>query len=130
MSSKVNTWLDSKAAFDQAVGHLDGLPVEFDSAWGRLALVLQVNRYAQGDGLHLSVADPVTREPFGTLTVNLPEAPLPLDLFWLKDWSENESWARQLIQAYPTLFDLLPKRHATGFVSAQCVRVIDRRGPA
>lgn len=84
---------------------------------------LTFKRYAEGDRVAISAweVDSVGRvqEPFGTLTTNLPHAPLEPREILVKTWSENESWVPGLLVKMPEVFRDTGKRVRTGFVTAQ-----------
>lgn len=61
--------------------------------------------------------------PFGMLTVNLPEADLADDEVCVKVWSENASWAPQVLAALKDRFIPTGRSVRTGFVEAPVYRV-------
>ena len=55
-------------------------------------------------------------EPFGTLTVNLPDTEISEGEFAVKTWSENEQLAKAALAS--GIFEDMGKRIPTGFVEA------------
>ena len=61
-------------------------------------LYLELNNYRNNNALAVELIS-TDEEPYATVSVNLPEsAELPKDEFFLKNWSENEEIAQQLIE--------------------------------
>jgi len=62
-------------------------------------------------------------EPYGTLTVNIPECPLQEEKgeILVKTWSENEHFSKKMMET--GMFEDTGKRWGTGFVEAQIWRV-------
>lgn len=61
-------------------------------------------------------------EPFGRLTVCLPQTPNP-GCVWVKSWSENEEWTQQLLADYPDVFEATGREIPAGYAVAQEWRV-------
>lgn len=69
------------------------------NAYGEQHLItLEEFRYVSADGAKGILAKCTSGEPWGKLTVNLPDAPiLPENHYYIKTGSEN-SWVKQLIK--------------------------------
>ena len=61
-------------------------------------------------------------EPWGTLTVNMPEIHLDDDEIIVKDYSENSEWVPQVIKQLPELFEATGRQAKSGFVSCPIYR--------
>lgn len=61
-------------------------------------------------------------EPWGTLTVNIPEIPLADDEIIVKNYSENEAWVPQVLEALPEVFEPTGRRAQSGWVSCPIYR--------
>lgn len=68
--------------------------------------------------LHCSGLD---GEPFGAITVNVPDQPLEEGEFFVKTWNENQ-WVPQLLNAPNLQLEDTGKRASTGYVEAQIWR--------
>jgi hypothetical protein len=62
-------------------------------------------------------------EPFGVLTVNLPDQNLGEREIFVKTWSENEEFSKQVMKT--GLFIDTGRRVSTGFVEAQVWKIAD-----
>ena len=76
--------------------------------------------------MSVTLYDPEDEYPFAVMSVRLPQQPAD-GCFWLKDWSENDEIARQLIdEGY---IELTGATVRTGFVVAKEARLIpDKEG--
>jgi hypothetical protein len=79
--------------------------------------------YADGNTC-LAAFDPETREPYGKLSVNIPNEYLDIggDYCWIKDWSENEGVLHALLMS--GLVEKLPITYPCGHAEAQLVRIL------
>ena len=50
------------------------------------------------------VASRPSGEPYGKISINLPDKFLPANQFFAKTYSENEGWARQALDYHPEWF--------------------------
>ena len=84
-------------------------------------LYLELNNYRNNNALAVELIS-TDEEPYATVSVNLPEsAELPKDEFFLKNWSENEEIAQQLIEKkiiIPT-----GKEASSGFIRAMSYKI-------
>lgn len=64
--------------------------------------------------------------PYCTLSVNIEEAELAEDCFWLKDWSENEEIAKHMLEN--ALIILTGRTYRTGFVTAKEAKLVIAKG--
>lgn len=87
-------------------------------------LALQVYHWTEGEK-----GESGYMEPFGRLTVCLPEAPNP-GCVWVKTWSENKGWTQRLLADYPDVFEETGRALPTGYTVAQEWRIKIPRGPA
>lgn len=71
---------------------------ELRLAVGRYRNVRVVFRRYEGGNLAIQMVDHKTGEPIAVASVNPPRARLPQDCVAVKDWSENEGMARELIR--------------------------------
>lgn len=73
------------------------LTIDIDLYGESFRLLAELGRY-ENDRLAISF---VTHdgEPFGHLTINMPQADLPDGMVFVKDWSENAGWVPQIIAA-------------------------------
>ena len=62
-------------------------------------------------------------EPFGMLTVNIPEAELADDEVCIKTWSENAAWVPQVLAALKDKFIPTGRSVPTGFVTAPIYKI-------
>lgn len=84
--------------------------------------VFHVEQYDNGRIALQLITDDIYREPFATLTVNLPHAKIGDDEIIVKTWSENEDVARDALAG--GRFVDTGKRIPTGFVEAQIWRIL------
>ena len=83
-----------------------------------LTLILMAGRY-RGGRLAIESYE-LSGEPWGVLTVNLPEArDLAADEIIVKTWSENEIWVPQLLTVLPHVFEDTGRRIPAGYTQAQ-----------
>jgi len=80
-------------------------------------LALQVYHWAEGEPGEAGYL-----EPFGRLTVCLPEAPNP-GCIWVKSWSENEEWTQRLLADYPDVFEATGRWVPAGYATAEEWRI-------
>ena len=85
-------------------------------------LTLVEHRYTDNDRLAIQAVCE-DGEPFGMITVNLPEAVLADDEICVKVWSENSMWVPQLLAQLKDKFVPTGREVRTGFVSAPVYRV-------
>jgi hypothetical protein len=65
-----------------------------------------------------------TYEPFARLSVSIEQQP-PKDSFWLKAWSENEHFVKELVES--GVIELLEERQqVTQWVSVRAARVVKK----
>lgn len=83
-------------------------------------MTLMTGEYENG---RVAIFACVDFEHYGKLTVNMPEVALADDEICVKTWSENEHWARQLLEAAPELFTDTGQRIASSYVSAEVWRL-------
>lgn len=62
-------------------------------------------------------------EPFGMVTVNIPEANLAPDEVCVKVWSENAYWVPQLLAKLKDKFVPTGREVRTGYVSAPVYKI-------
>jgi hypothetical protein len=82
-------------------------------------LTLMEGQYDNGRTAIVAI---VGGEPYGTLTVNMPEVEQGDGEIFVKTWSENEHWAGQLLKAVPELFTDTGQRIAASYVQASVWR--------
>lgn len=100
---------------------LQGKTLNFTS-YGRMNLcVFDVRCYENGRPA-LRLLSALDGEPFGTLTVNIPEASVLSGEIIVKTWSENEAMAAAALAS--GLFRDTGRRIHTGFVQAQVWEVL------
>jgi hypothetical protein len=75
--------------------------------------------YADGNTCLMAVSD--IGEPYGILSVNIPESEIHEDCVWIKDWSENEGILEALVDS--KLVESLPVTRPCGYTSAQLVKL-------
>lgn len=80
-------------------------------------LALQVYHWAEGEPGEAGYP-----EPFGRLTVCLPEQPAP-GCIWVKSWSENEEWTQRLLADYPDVFEATGRWVPAGYATAEEWRI-------
>lgn len=80
-------------------------------------LALQVYHWAEGEPGEAGYL-----EPFGRLTVCLPEQPNP-GCIWVKSWSENEEWTQRLLADYPDVFEATGRWVPAGYATAEEWRI-------
>lgn len=90
--------------------------------WGQEeTLYLTTNQYANNGGLAVQLMSP-TEGPYATVSTNMADSgDLPDNEFFMKDWSENQEVAEQLIEksiVLPT-----GKQSASGFVIAKSYKI-------
>jgi hypothetical protein len=90
--------------------------------WGQdETLYFNLNQYDNNGALAVELMSP-TEGPYAMVSVNLPEsAELPKDEFFMKNWSENQELAEQLIEkgiVQPT-----GKQASSGFVTAESYKL-------
>lgn len=79
---------------------------------------LILTTYKDSDRLAVQFVVKETEEPFCTLSVNLPDQPLPgPEYFWAKTWSENAPIRNQLLNS--GFFEDTGQRAPTGFARAE-----------
>lgn len=72
-----------------------------------------------GNGVKAIQAFLKTHEPFGKVTVNLPDAPVPDEShIYVKTWSENAAWVPQLLEVCD-FFEDTGRRIPTGGYDAE-----------
>ena len=82
--------------------------------------IVNKTQYADGNTA-LTAIDPISHEPAGTLTVNIPETTLNANHVWIKDWSENEGVLNALIES--KLVENLNVTYPQGFCEAHLVKL-------
>jgi hypothetical protein len=104
-----------KSGYKPIFAKLNNLPI---AGIGKLVVV----KYSDGDRVAIQ-AKSLDNEPYGTLTVNIPECPLDENKgeILVKTWSENERFSKTVFDT--GLFEDTGKRFGTGFVEAQVWRV-------
>lgn len=80
-------------------------------------LALQVYHWVEGEEGEAGYL-----EPFGRLTVCLPEQPAP-GCIWVKSWSENEEWTQRLLADYPDVFEATGRWVPAGYATAEEWRI-------
>ena len=60
--------------------------------------------------------------PFGRITVNIDQEPLEQDEVIIKTYSENESWAPQVLKNLPHVFQDTGRLAETGYVKCPIYR--------
>lgn len=80
-------------------------------------LALQVYHWAEGEPGEAGYP-----EPFGRLTICLPEQPNP-GCVWVKSWSENEEWTQRLLADYPDVFEATGRWVPAGYATAEEWRI-------
>jgi len=75
--------------------------------------------YADGNTCLRAISE--EGEPYGVLSVNIPESPVHEDFVWLKTWSENEGVLEALIES--NLVEKLPVTHPCGYANARLVKL-------
>lgn len=71
--------------------------IKFEFYGEEVELIPSFGRYGNGR-LAITFEDYNTGEPFGTATINMPDAHLNDGEFFIKTWSENEQLAEALIK--------------------------------
>lgn len=101
--------------------NFDGKKTFTLNLWGEDNVVyFDFNRYRNNNALAVELMD--DEGSYAMVSVNVPEsATLPQDEFFLKDWSENEELAKQLVEKGI----ILPtgKRTASGFIVAKSYKI-------
>jgi hypothetical protein len=105
----------------QKIKSLQGKTLNFTS-YGRMNLcVFDVRSYQNGRPA-LRLLSALDGEPFGTLTVNLPESKVLAGQIIVKVWSENEAMAAAALAS--GMFRDTGGRIPTGYVEAQVWEVV------
>jgi hypothetical protein len=74
-------------------------------AFGKeLEVYLVKHKYPNGR-IAIAAIDLDDDEPWGTLSVNVPDAPLYEDEIIIKNYSENHVWAMKVVEAFPEMFE-------------------------
>jgi len=81
-----------------------------------VSLTLAVGKYTNGRTAISASAD--NDGPFGTLTVNIPDAQLAEDEIIVKTYSENAAWVPQVLEQLKEHFTPTGREVHSGFISA------------
>ena len=93
---------------------------------GELLAIVEARYADDNTAILIEVAE--TNEPYATLSVNIPDAPLPNnDYFYVNTWSENAMIA-DAVRALP-IFTNTGVKVPTGFVSAEVWRFTESLAP-
>ena len=76
---------------------LEGAKLRVDLYGKSYQTVFHVSQHSNGRIALELVSDDIYREPFATLTVNLPQAKIGQDEIIVKTWSENEDVAKSAL---------------------------------
>lgn len=102
---------------------LNGWPVRLQAFNQEFNTVAQVEPYATGDALAISLIN--DDGLFARLTYNDPSIPLAVDECLVKTWSENAEWFESaLAQLGLEKVSELPAGHATGWICRLAPRLI------
>lgn len=106
---------------------LEGKELQVNFLGVDYVLTFQIGRYCMGKAPSIELIDS-TKEPFATLTVNLPMTALEENEVIIKTWSENEPIAEAARKS--GLFFDTGKRVSTGFCQAEIWKVLSKENEA
>jgi hypothetical protein len=86
-------------------------------------LKLVNHTYNHNGRIAVEAVDAQTGEPFGMITVNLPDVCLEHDEVCIKVWSENSYWVPQVLAQLKDKFIPTGREVRTGFVSAPVYKI-------
>lgn len=103
-------------------GELLGKPCKVNLYGTEYTVQLQVAGTYDNGRIAIQAIDTSDRSPFGMVSVNIPNAPVNEGEFCLKDYSENEGWARAAVDACG-LFEDTGRSGASGHVVVPIYRL-------
>ena len=86
---------------------------------GQVEIAVLASRYSHGGRIQVRLEAP-NGDPWGTLTVNLPDVPLAQNEILVKTWSENKFLRSPALRC--GLFEDTGRRVPNGFVEAEVWR--------
>ena len=84
----------------------------------KVKIAINKGTYSMGNRTALEAVGCEDGDPFGFITVNIPDVPLKANEICVKTWSEN-SWVLQLLTLLPNNFKDTGKRIPCGYTDAQ-----------
>jgi hypothetical protein len=89
----------------------------------KITLRLVSHTYGNNGRVAIQAVDHQTDEPFGTVSVNIPEVCLENDEVCIKTWSENEMRVPQVLAELKDKLIPTGREVRTGFVSAPVYKI-------
>ena len=89
----------------------------------KISLKLVNHTYSQNGRIAVEAVDAATDEPFGMVTVNIPEVCLEHDEVCVKTWSGNAYWVPQVLAALKDKWVPTGREVRTGFVMAPVYKI-------
>jgi hypothetical protein len=88
-----------------------------------VTLRLVCHTYNHNGRIAIQAVDNQTDEPFGMVSVNIPDVCLESDEVCIKDWSENAMWVPQVLAELKDKFVPTGREVRSGFVSAPVYKI-------
>jgi hypothetical protein len=99
------------------------MTIKIDFLGRPVNITLVEHTYNHNGRLAVEAVDAQTGEPFGMLTVNIPEAEIADDEVCVKVWSENAAWVPQVLAALKDKWIPTGREVPTGFVRAPVYKI-------